>query len=154
MVLIADAGKRNISRPVIPDERPKVVMVSSSEKDVMQPGPAVETGLGLYTPPGPQGSGTGPGFSCTRTHSHLPFTHKFIHHFSLANAPNTLNRFLSLILLGKKPVFGSRFEIKTGFNWFTGVFCCEWKILSGFVRGCASHASTSTVCFSFEPDVS
>jgi hypothetical protein len=43
-------------------------MVSSSDKDVVQPGPAVETGLGLYTPPGPQGSGTGPGFSCTRTH--------------------------------------------------------------------------------------
>lgn len=68
MVLIADAGKRNISRPLIQDERPKVVMVSSSDKDVVQPGPAVETGLGLYTPPGPQGSGTGPGFSCTRTH--------------------------------------------------------------------------------------
>jgi neurotrimin len=52
-----NAGKRNISRPLIQDERPKVVMVSSSDKDVVQPGPAVETGLGLYTPPGPQGSG-------------------------------------------------------------------------------------------------
>ncbi|XP_063914923.1 lachesin-like isoform X1 [Zophobas morio] len=52
-----NVGKRNISRPLIQDERPKVVMVSSSDKDVVQPGPAVETGLGLYTPPGPQGSG-------------------------------------------------------------------------------------------------
>lgn len=57
VVLIADNGKRNISRSINQDERPKVVMVSSSEKDTVQTGPAVDSGLGHYTPPGPQSSG-------------------------------------------------------------------------------------------------
>lgn len=60
VVLIADAVKRNTSRPIVQDEQPKVVMVPStgSEKGVSLAGPAAETGMGLYTPPGPQGSGT------------------------------------------------------------------------------------------------
>lgn len=60
VVLIADvAGKRNTSKPIVApaDDRPKVVMVSSSDKRDLQPGPVVENGLSLYTPPGPQGSG-------------------------------------------------------------------------------------------------
>ncbi|KAF2880891.1 hypothetical protein ILUMI_25282, partial [Ignelater luminosus] len=51
------AGKRNSTRPIVQDERPKVVMVSSSDKRDSQPGPAAESGLGSYPPPGPQGSG-------------------------------------------------------------------------------------------------
>ncbi|XP_065166294.1 lachesin isoform X2 [Atheta coriaria] len=53
------AGKRNTSKPIVApaDDRPKVVMVSSSDKRDLQPGPVVENGLSLYTPPGPQGSG-------------------------------------------------------------------------------------------------
>lgn len=62
MVFIADAEKRNISKLLIQEERPKIVMVSSSDKDILQQGHAVESGLGLYTPPGPVGSGIGPAF--------------------------------------------------------------------------------------------
>lgn len=59
VVLITDGAKRNVSRPLIQDEPPKVVMVSSSEKDIVQTGPsAVDSGLGLYTPATSQGSGT------------------------------------------------------------------------------------------------
>ncbi|KAK5639134.1 hypothetical protein RI129_011626 [Pyrocoelia pectoralis] len=50
-------GKRNSTRPVVQDERPKVVMVSSSDKRDSQPDSAAESGLGLLPPPGPQGSG-------------------------------------------------------------------------------------------------
>lgn len=57
MVLIPDTSKRNISRSVTQEERPKVVMVSSSDKEPAQAGSATDTGLGLYSPPGPQGSG-------------------------------------------------------------------------------------------------
>lgn len=57
MVLIPDTSKRNISRSINQEERPKVVMVSSSDKEAAQAGPAIDTGLGLYNPPGPQGSG-------------------------------------------------------------------------------------------------
>lgn len=57
MVIITDTSKRNISRSINQEERQKVVMVSSSDKEAAQDGPAIETGLGLYNPPGPQGSG-------------------------------------------------------------------------------------------------
>lgn len=57
MVLIPDASKRNISRSMSQEERTKVVMVSSSDKEAAQVGTAIDTGLGLYNPPGPQGSG-------------------------------------------------------------------------------------------------
>lgn len=57
VVLIPDASKRNISRSVTQEERPKVVMVSSSDKEPAKAGPVTDTGLGLYNPPGPQGSG-------------------------------------------------------------------------------------------------
>ncbi|XP_017772436.1 PREDICTED: lachesin-like, partial [Nicrophorus vespilloides] len=52
-----NTGKRNVSRPIGQDDRPKVVMVSSSDKRDLQPGPVVDNGLSLYTPPGPQASG-------------------------------------------------------------------------------------------------
>lgn len=60
VVLVAGAVKRNTSRPIVQDELPKVLMVPStgSEKGVSQAGSAVENGPGLYTPSGPQGSGT------------------------------------------------------------------------------------------------
>lgn len=60
LVLVTDVGKRNISKSLAEDERqrPKVVMVSSSEKDVLQARAPAETGLGLYTPSGPSKSGT------------------------------------------------------------------------------------------------
>lgn len=65
VVLVAGAVKRNTSRPIVQDELPKVLMVPStgSEKGVSLPGSAVENGPGLYTPSGPQGSGTW--LSCT-----------------------------------------------------------------------------------------
>lgn len=62
LVLIADSAKRNISRPLVqesPKDRPKNVMVSSSERDsAVQVGPPVDTAMDLYTPAGPQSSGT------------------------------------------------------------------------------------------------
>lgn len=57
MLLIPDTSKRNISRSINQEERKKVVMVSSSDKEAAQTGPVIDTGLGLYNPPGPQGSG-------------------------------------------------------------------------------------------------
>lgn len=56
VVLIAGVGKRNVSKPIAQDDRPKVVMVSSSDKRDLQPGPVVDAGVELYTPP--QESGT------------------------------------------------------------------------------------------------
>ncbi|XP_022902062.1 lachesin [Onthophagus taurus] len=49
-------GKRNVSRVLGQDDRPKV-MVSSSDKKDPQAEQTVETGLSVYTPPGPIGSG-------------------------------------------------------------------------------------------------
>ncbi|XP_019880331.1 lachesin isoform X1 [Aethina tumida] len=56
-----NSAKRNISRPLVqesPKDRPKNVMVSSSERDsAVQVGPPVDTAMDLYTPAGPQSSG-------------------------------------------------------------------------------------------------
>lgn len=57
VVLIPDTSKRNTSRNISQEERPKVVMVSSSDKEAAQQGPPPETGMELYNPPGPQASG-------------------------------------------------------------------------------------------------
>ncbi|XP_045481880.1 lachesin isoform X1 [Harmonia axyridis] len=45
-------SKRNVSRSVTQDEKPKVIMVSSSEKEMYQHPPEEDTGLGLYFPSG------------------------------------------------------------------------------------------------------
>lgn len=60
VVLIAGGAKRNNSRPIVQDEQPKMPVVPSpgTDKGVLAPGAAIETGPGLYTPPGPQASGT------------------------------------------------------------------------------------------------
>ncbi|KAK9889143.1 hypothetical protein WA026_004413 [Henosepilachna vigintioctopunctata] len=50
-------SKRNVSRSVIPGEKPKVTMVSSSEKDILQPAPEEDTGIGQFFPSGSQTSG-------------------------------------------------------------------------------------------------
>ncbi|XP_044765308.1 lachesin isoform X1 [Coccinella septempunctata] len=49
-------SKRNVSRSVIQDEKPKVIMVSSSEKEIFHQPPEEDTGLGLSFPSGSQTS--------------------------------------------------------------------------------------------------
>ncbi|XP_057650864.1 lachesin [Diorhabda carinulata] len=51
-----NSGKRNTSRSSNQQDRSKVVMVSSSEKDAVQSGPAYDSGVGFYTPSTPQNS--------------------------------------------------------------------------------------------------
>lgn len=56
IVLLAGVTKRNNSRTLGQDDYPKI-MVSSSDKRNSQPDMTMETGLSVYTPPGPSISG-------------------------------------------------------------------------------------------------
>lgn len=52
-----NVAKRNISRSILQEDKPKVIMVSSSDKEVYN-GPPVDTSIGLLYPSGSQSSGS------------------------------------------------------------------------------------------------
>ncbi|CAH1103327.1 unnamed protein product [Psylliodes chrysocephalus] len=53
---VENSGKRNHSRNFNKEDRTKVVMVSSSDRETVKAGPAYDSGVELFTPPTPQNS--------------------------------------------------------------------------------------------------